>query len=241
MSIRIPTLLVAVIAVSICAIPTAASGEVSRSVSHPTVGLLSAHGVRLKAGAKGSVVARVASARPITGQRTRLPVLARKTDSRGRRWLRVRLPGRVLGQKSPPRTGWIAASGTMSSATGWRVRIDISSRELTVFRDGKQVRHQKVIVGAPETPTPHGAFFVEENVRLPSSAAGAPFALALSARSPVFQEFEGGPGQIAIHGVENIGGEMGTASSHGCIRMTTADITWMAKRIGQGVPVKIQR
>ena len=43
---------------------------------------------------------------------------------------------------------------------------------------------------------------------LPGSA-GAPFALALSARSNVLQEFEGGPGQIAIHGVANLGGTPG--------------------------------
>lgn len=170
-----------------------------------------------------------------------MPILGRKTDSRGRRWLRVRLPGRALGQKAPPRIGWIAASNAMQSNTVWRLQIDISARELKTFRNGKQIRSNKVIVGAPATPTPLGEFFVEENIRLPSSAAGAPFALALSARSRVFQEFEGGPGQVAIHGVNNIGGELGTAVSHGCIRATTAAVTTLSKRIGQGVPVTIRR
>ena len=40
--------------------------------------------------------------------------------------------------------------------------------------------------------------FVEEGVRLSGSASGGPFALATSARSEVLQEFEGGPGQIAV-------------------------------------------
>jgi hypothetical protein len=35
---------------------------------------------------------------------------------------------------------------------------------------------------------------------MPVSEPGGPFALALSARSDVFQEFDGGPGQIAIDG-----------------------------------------
>ena len=35
---------------------------------------------------------------------------------------------------------------------------------------------------------------------LDASAAGGPYALATSARSNVLQEFEGGPGQIALHG-----------------------------------------
>ena len=56
-------------------------------------------------------------------------------------------------------------------------------------------------------------------MRLPAGHSGAPFALALSARSDVLQEFEGGPGQIALHGIENIGGRLGSAVSHGCVRM----------------------
>jgi hypothetical protein len=50
------------------------------------------------------------------------------------------------------------------------------------------------------TPTPTGNFFVEENMATPSGEAGGPFALALSARSNVLHQFDGRPGQIAIHG-----------------------------------------
>jgi lipoprotein-anchoring transpeptidase ErfK/SrfK len=73
---------------------------------------------------------------------------------------------------------------------------------------------------------------------LPGSHGG-PFALALSARSNVLQEFEGGPGQIALHGVENLGGTPGTAMSHGCVRLSTRRITWLAARIPPGTPVTI--
>jgi hypothetical protein len=85
----------------------------------------------------------------------------------------------------------------------------------------------------------HGEFFVEENVRLPGNRPGAPFALATSARSEVFQEFEGGPGQIALHGLSNVGGSLGTAMSHGCVRMANRSIIWLAKRIKPGDPVTI--
>jgi len=73
------------------------------------------------------------------------------------------------------------------------------------------------------------------------AAPGHPFVLALSARSNVLQEFAGGPGQIAMHGVANIGGSPGTAVSHGCVRLTNRRIRWMAARIGSGVPVTIRR
>jgi lipoprotein-anchoring transpeptidase ErfK/SrfK len=56
----------------------------------------------------------------------------------------------------------------------------------------------------------------------------------------VLQEFGGGPGQIALHGVANLGGTPGTAVSHGCVRLTNPDITWLAARIGPGVPVTIK-
>jgi len=211
----------------------------SVSAEQPTVALLGAHSVRLKPSSKSKVVARVASSRPITLERTKLPVLARKTDSRGKRWLRVRLPGRALGESSPPHIGWISASNAMQGITAWHLVVDLSSRAVTVYRAGRQVHKYSAIVGAPDTPTPRGEFFVEENIRLSSGAAGAPFALALSARSSVFQEFEGGPGQIAVHGLNNIGGVLGTAVSHGCIRTSTSSVTWLAKHIGQGVPVSI--
>jgi lipoprotein-anchoring transpeptidase ErfK/SrfK len=95
------------------------------------------------------------------------------------------------------------------------------------------------VVGKPSTPTPTGEFFVEETVQMSGGEAGGPFALALSARSNALQEFEGGPGQIALHGRNNLGGTLGTAASHGCIRVNTASIDWLAARIGPGTPVTI--
>ena len=80
---------------------------------------------------------------------------------------------------------------------------------------------------------------MEETVALTPGQIGAPYALALSARSYTLQEFAGGPGQIAVHGVWNVGGTMGTAASHGCLRLDTAAITWLGERIGPGVPVTI--
>ena len=71
-------------------------------------------------------------------------------------------------------------------------------------------------------------------------ASGNPFALATSARSNVLQEFEGGPGQIALHGTNGLSGAPGTAASHGCIRLNTSAITWLARRIGSGVPLTIR-
>jgi lipoprotein-anchoring transpeptidase ErfK/SrfK len=144
------------------------------------------------------------------------------------------LPGRPNGS-----SGWIAQQGTRQSATGWRIRVDLGSRRVRVYRDGRIVKDFAAVVGKPSTPTPTGSFFVEETLQMRSGEPGGPFALALSARSDALQEFEGGPGQIAIHGRDNLGGVLGQAESHGCMRLGTSSIDWLAVRIGPGVPVSI--
>ncbi len=204
------------------------------------VRLLAPHTVRAAPDVGARVLTVVADLRPITSARTVLPALARRRDDRGRSWLLVRLPGRALGGDPPPRAGWIRAAKTRRSTTAWHLVVDVSTRRVAVHHDGRRVRSFRAIVGAPSTPTPRGEYFVEENVRLAADRAGAPFALALSARSAVLQEFAGGPGQIALHGLDNIGGELGTAASHGCVRLAGADIAWLAARIRPGVPVSIR-
>jgi lipoprotein-anchoring transpeptidase ErfK/SrfK len=171
--------------------------------------------------------------RPITGERTVLPVVG-STETHGTRWLDVLLPGRPDSH-----TGWIEAASVSSTATAWRIVVDLSSRQVVVFDDGHITRTFLAVVGKPSTPTPTGHFFVEETVPLSAEASGAPFALALSARSNALTEFDGGPGQVALHGIANIGGTPGTAVSHGCVRLQTADITWLGDHISSGVPVTI--
>jgi lipoprotein-anchoring transpeptidase ErfK/SrfK len=178
----------------------------------------------------------VQARRPITDERTVLPVLGHSTGADGLEWLHVMLPGRPNGL-----TGWISQHATASAATSWHVVVDRSERRVIVYRSSRVVRVFKAIVGKPSTPTPRGEFFVEEVVQVPGNQVGTPFALALSARSNVLQEFAGGPGQIALHSVANIGGVLGTAVSHGCVRLDTRAIEWLAWRVGRGVPVTITK
>ena len=173
--------------------------------------------------------------RPITEGRTVLPVIGHRTDRGGTRWLQVRLPGRPNNS-----TGWIRKARTTRSRTAWHVVVDLSERRVLVYRAGRLVRSFTGVIGTAATPTPKGKYFVEETVLLTSSHVGGPYALALSARSYVLQEFAGGPGQIAVHGVWNVGGRMGTAASHGCVRLDTGSISWIGERIGPGVPVTIR-
>jgi lipoprotein-anchoring transpeptidase ErfK/SrfK len=178
----------------------------------------------------------VARRRPITEDRTVLPVLGHRWSADGTEWLHVLLPGRPNGH-----AGWIKRRATRLTITGWQIVVDTSARRVTVYQQGRKVRMFKAIVGARATPTPVGKFFIEEVLRLRARDAGAPFAFALSARSNVLQEFAGGPGQIALHGLMNVGGVLGSASSHGCVRLDNSAVRWLNVRIGPGIPVTITR
>jgi lipoprotein-anchoring transpeptidase ErfK/SrfK len=196
--------------------------------------LLTAHRAHQAPDAGSPQAMLVAARRPITGEQTTLPVLAGATDAHGVRWLRVLLPGRPNGA-----SGWIAQQATRRLVTGWRLVVDLVARRVRVYRDGHILRSFDAVVGKSSTPTPTGQFFVEETVQLPVGEVGGPFALALSARSDALQEFEGGPGQIALHGRDNLGGVLGSAESHGCVRLATSSIDWLAARIGPGTPTTI--
>lgn len=213
---------------------SAAPAPVPRAwAAQPQVVLLGGHVARRAPNAHAGRIEAVAARRPLTKVRTVLPVLGRRGPHGA--WLRVRLPGRPNGH-----TGWIAADRTRSTSTPWQIVVSLSKRQVVVLRSGRVVREFAAIVGKPSTPTPVGSFFVEEALRLSPGASGAPFALATSARSTTLHEFDGGPGQIALHGTGNLSGSLGSAASHGCVRLAPRAIAWLASRIGAGVPLTIE-
>jgi lipoprotein-anchoring transpeptidase ErfK/SrfK len=205
-------------------------------VTQPTVILLQDHVARASASTGARVIEPVAAVRPLTQVRTVLPVMGAVKGKDGNRWVHVRLPGRPSGH-----TGWILADQTIRSSTEWRLVVDVSKRTVSVYRDGRLVKSFSAVVPKAATPTPYGQFFVEEALAIAPSDHGGPYALAISARSDIFQEFEGGPGQIGIHGTNGLSEPLGSAASHGCIRLAPSAITWLAKRIGGGVPVTVER
>jgi len=204
------------------------------SASQPLVVLLHDQVARTRPDHRARRIESVRARRPLTRVPTVLPVLGTATAAGGTSWVHVRLPGRPNGH-----SGWIRAAQTRRTSTAWHITVRLSTRLVTVLRDGRVQRRFRAVVGAPATPTPVGRFFVEEAVALSPQDAGGPFALAASARSPVLQQFAGGPGQIALHGTDNLPGARGTAVSHGCVRLSTRAISWLAARIGGGVPLTV--
>jgi lipoprotein-anchoring transpeptidase ErfK/SrfK len=226
-----------VLLLTVAAAPASASenreGQAAAASQRLAV-LLSGHEAHREPSVASPVVARVPALTPITAERAALPVIGHATGAHGIQWLHVMLPGRPNGL-----TGWIAQHGTRAAATGWHLFVDLAARRVTVYGRGRAVRSFQAVVGKLSTPTPTGRFFVEETLQMNAGEPGGPFALALSARSNALREFEGGPGQIGLHGRDGLGGILGAAESHGCVRLATASIDWLAERIGPGVPVTI--
>jgi len=154
----------------------------------------------------------------------------------GRRWLRVRLP-----ERPNDAAGWIPAGVTRDSTTPWRIVVSTSAARMTVERAGRRVVSFPVVVGKPTTPTPRGLFAIDEPIRQPPGSELGPWALFLTAHSRVLDDYGGGPGRIAIHGRAGplLANPLGTAASHGCIRIANARVRWLAKIAINGTPVQV--
>jgi L,D-transpeptidase catalytic domain len=186
--------------------------------------------------ARGARRSRLGTEATWGGGPVRLLVLRSALDRRERRWLRVRLP-----QRPNDRAGWIPADRVRLRATPWRLVVSSAARVLTVRRAGRSVRRFAVVVGAPFTPTPHGLFAISERIRQAPGGELGPWALHLTAHSRVLDDYGGGKGRVALHGRSGplLAAPLGSASSHGCIRLENAAISWLARRAIEGTPVTI--
>ena len=150
-------------------------------------------------------------------------------------WLRVLLPSRPNGAD-----GWVPRSSVTITRTTLRVFIDRSARSLRVQRDGKEVLSTTTAIGTSTNPTPAGASYVTELIdnNQPTGAYG-PYAFGLALHSDTLSEFGGGDGQVGIHGT-NQPQLIGQAVSHGCVRLTNADVERLVGlQLPLGVPVFI--
>ena len=157
-------------------------------------------------------------------------------DAKDGDWLKVLLPIRPNGS-----TGWVKASDVKLSSTTHRVEIDPKTFTFTVFDGDKVLRTGKVATGEAGTPTPAGRFYFTELVKpLDQNSGYGAYAFGLSGFSPTLQEFAGGPGQLAVHGT-NEASALGGKASHGCVRVSNDDITWMANNLAIGTPVVVKK
>jgi lipoprotein-anchoring transpeptidase ErfK/SrfK len=155
----------------------------------------------------------------------------------GREWVHVLLPTRPNGS-----TGWVPREKVVLGRSPYWVQVSTGSRQLTVFRDGRRIRGFRTVVGAPATPTPHGLGAIYERDRQPDPHGFVgPWVLALTLLSNKLHHFEGGEGRVGIHGRDGASllDPLGSARSHGCIRVANAAVRWMAAHVPAGTPVRV--
>jgi hypothetical protein len=164
-------------------------------------------------------------------------VLNSRVDAQGHQWLRVRLPKRPNGTAA-----WIPADFTSLSRTPYRIEISVGQRAVHLLDRGRLVRTYRAVVGASRWPTPHGLFAVSERVPQPDPDGFlGPWALLLTAFSPTLTSFGGGKGQVALHGRggASFADPLGSARSHGCIRIPNDGIRLIARLAREGTPVDV--
>lgn len=149
-------------------------------------------------------------------------------------WLQVQLNTRPNGA-----TAWIKASDVALRTVPNHILIELGTRKLTVFHGEEPIFTASVAPGQASSPTPTGAFYTDIITR-PTNPKG-PYGLyqiSVTGFSNVYQTFGGGVGQIAIHGT-NRPELIGTPASHGCVRMSNPDVTYLLGLAPQGTPVDV--
>jgi len=149
-------------------------------------------------------------------------------------WAEVMLPLRPNGS-----TGWVRNSDVTFTPIHYRLTIELAAHRLRVYLDNKPILEDTVAVGAAATPTPQGRFYIRALLRAPNpDTVYGPFAFGLSGHSEVLEEFNGGDGEVGIHG-NNDASVLGTDVSHGCVRMSNDKITELTTYLPLGTPVEI--
>ena len=129
---------------------------------------------------------------------------------------------------------------------GASIVVSRANRVLTLYREARKVRTFRIAVGTSSHPTPRGLFSIVMKQRHPTwFPPDSPWAKGLGPVPP-------GPGNplgtrwmgtsapaVGIHGTP-ASGSIGTAASHGCIRMYIRDAEWLYERITIGTPVLIR-
>jgi len=192
----------------------------------------------LEAPGAGAVVWRVKTEAIWGGGPQQLMVLGAKRGADGQDWIEVQLPIKPNG-----RTGWIRADYTKLKKTPYWLQLSLRTRVVTVFKKGRKIRRFRSVIGQPQYPTPRGFFAIYERVAQddPNGFVG-PWTVHLTAQSTVLDQFDGGPPRIALHGrgPSSFGDPLGSARSHGCIRVNNREINWVARFVIPGTPFEVK-
>ncbi len=156
----------------------------------------------------------------------------------------------LLKSQSSPKTVYLPVTAlkpkVSETSFGRTIVVDQSQRTLYLYRSAAIEKKYRIAVGMPGFPTPLGQFkIVQKRYRPTWSNPGSGWAKSMPAYIPP------GPGNplgtralnldasgIRIHGTNKIN-SIGTAASHGCMRMLRHDVEELYDLVSVGTPVYI--
>jgi len=155
------------------------------------------------------------------------------------KWIQVLLPVRPNGTK-----GWVKREDVKVEGHVYRIEVYLDEFNLKAYRGDEVFLDVPIGVASENRPTPGGLYYTTELLKSSDPAYG-PYAFGLSGFSEVLTSFNGGQGQLGLHGT-NQPDKIGTRVSSGCIRMRNEDIEALVAEVqnektnaAQGIPVQV--
>lgn len=148
---------------------------------------------------------------------------------------RVTLPVKVLKPKVTEKN------------IGKTIVVDLSQRRIRLYDGGELEKTYRCAIGTPSYPTPTGKFEIVQKRYMPTWVNPAPNGWGKDMPPSIPPGYSNPLGTRALnlsapgirfHGTTNIG-SVGTAASHGCMRMRMPDIEDFFPRVKVGTPVYI--
>jgi lipoprotein-anchoring transpeptidase ErfK/SrfK len=131
-----------------------------------------------------------------------------------------------------------ATSEVFAEGPARRIVVSIPDRKIALFEDGRVVKVYSIAVGKHSTPSPRGSFHIVSRVVRPTWFQPGKVVTAGPA-NPLGTRWMGlGYKGYGIHGT-NRPRSIGTAASHGCIRMRNQDVEDLFERVEVGDPVEL--
>ena len=127
------------------------------------------------------------------------------------------------------------------------VTVSKTSTTVRVFVKGEQTVSYHVAVGSSQYPTPEGLYTVQSmQVDPPWNVPNSDWAGDLAGQTipggspdnPLVARWIGFNGSVGFHGTNDIG-SLGSAASHGCVRMDPVDVIDLYERVAVGTPVLV--
>ncbi len=126
--------------------------------------------------------------------------------------------------------------------------VNRSNFTLTVYKDFKKVKAYRIAVGMQGLETPAGLYHIQNKAVNPGwQVPNSPWAGSLAGQyippgpqDPIKARWLGIIDGAGIHGIDpSEYGSIGTAGSHGCVRMTIPDVIDLYPRVPVGSPIYI--